>query len=263
DSACSATAYLGGVKANLGTIGVSAAVSKKNCTAMNDPENHVDSIARLFQLKGKSILKSGQDPTICQDIARQLIFGDTGKNLQVILGGGRKKFLPKEVVDEEGKRGERSDGANLIEEWKKQKERAGVRIRETASNTYYRIEAGKNRKTRLSSRISSEQRSRFLALHCTTVRSKYDAKDDDVWPFPSRTPLGPTVETIRETASNTYYRIEAGKNRKTRLSSRISSEQRSRFLALHCTTVRSKYDAKDDDVWPFPSRTPLGPTVET
>ncbi|CAG9824655.1 unnamed protein product [Phaedon cochleariae] len=159
DSACSATAYLGGVKANLGTIGVSAAVSKKNCTAMNDPENHVDSIARLFQLKGKrsglvtntkvthaspagvyahtayrnwesdtSVLKSGLDPTTCQDIARQLIFGDTGKNLQVILGGGRKKFLPKEEVDEEGKRGERSDGANLIEEWKKQKERAGVRF---------------------------------------------------------------------------------------------------------------------------------------
>lgn len=32
---------------------MSAAVKKRNCTAMRNKENHVDSIARLFQLKGK------------------------------------------------------------------------------------------------------------------------------------------------------------------------------------------------------------------
>ncbi|KAG5886731.1 hypothetical protein JTB14_027153 [Gonioctena quinquepunctata] len=157
DSACSATAYLCGVKANLGTIGVTAAVNLKNCTAMNNVENKVDSIARLFQMRGKKtglvtttrvthaspagiyahtasrhwesdtkVLKSDEDPQTCEDIAHQLIFGETGKNLQVILGGGRKKFIPREEEDEEGDGGERSDHVNLIEQWKKQKERIGA-----------------------------------------------------------------------------------------------------------------------------------------
>ncbi|XP_074039693.1 membrane-bound alkaline phosphatase-like [Leptinotarsa decemlineata] len=156
DSACSATAYLGGVKANLGTIGVSAAVRPNNCTAMNDVENHVDSIARLFQLKGKktglvttmrvthaspagvyahtasrhwesdrNVLNRNMDPQTCEDIAHQLIFGKTGRNLQVILGGGRKKFLPKGEKDEESKTGERYDHLDLIKEWQKQKEVSG------------------------------------------------------------------------------------------------------------------------------------------
>lgn len=54
----------------------------------------------------------------CHDIAYQLVNGETGKNLNVILGGGRKNFLPKEVTDEEGGRGERLDGNNLIEQWR-------------------------------------------------------------------------------------------------------------------------------------------------
>lgn len=37
------------------------------------------------------------------------------------MGGGRQKLLPRSVVDEEGSRGQRLDGKNLIEEWKKQK----------------------------------------------------------------------------------------------------------------------------------------------
>ncbi|KAJ8923112.1 hypothetical protein NQ315_001665 [Exocentrus adspersus] len=158
DSACSATAYLGGVKANLGTIGVSAAVNKKNCTAMNEVENQVQSIARLFQLKGKrtglvtttrvthaspagvyahtadrhwesdtSIIKAGLDPAECHDIAKQLVYGETGRNLNVVMGGGRKNFLPSTVYDEEGHPGLRSDNLNLIDEWQKQKEALGAK----------------------------------------------------------------------------------------------------------------------------------------
>lgn len=38
--------------------------------------------------------------------------------LKVILGGGRQKFLPKDVVDPEGgDNGRRDDGENLIETW--------------------------------------------------------------------------------------------------------------------------------------------------
>nr|CAI5831604.1 unnamed protein product [Callosobruchus analis] len=74
-----------------------------------------------------NVLNAELDPKQCRDIAYQLIFGETGKNLQVILGGGRKKFLPKEVTDEEGNTGSRSDDLNLIQEWKKQKKEMGAK----------------------------------------------------------------------------------------------------------------------------------------
>ncbi|CAG9774068.1 unnamed protein product [Ceutorhynchus assimilis] len=149
DSACSATAYLGGVKANLGTIGVTAAVQPKNCTAARLKENRVDSLARIFQLDGRKtglvtttrvthaspagiyahtsnrhwesdsdVIKSGKNPSDCEDIAHQLVFGETGQNLNVILGGGSKYFLPQ--TDEQGIR---LDQENLIEEWQNIKKR--------------------------------------------------------------------------------------------------------------------------------------------
>jgi alkaline phosphatase len=54
DSACSATAYLGGVKANEGTIGVNAKVSRGNCEQMQDDSTHVYSIAKKFLDNGRS-----------------------------------------------------------------------------------------------------------------------------------------------------------------------------------------------------------------
>lgn len=54
DSACSATAYLGGVKANLATIGVTAAVKRKDCKASTNAANHVPSISVWAQNAGKS-----------------------------------------------------------------------------------------------------------------------------------------------------------------------------------------------------------------
>lgn len=65
DSACSATAYLCGVKANTGTIGVSANVGRKKCIAMADKNNHVFSLAKWAQDKDmatgkhKSLVKFG------------------------------------------------------------------------------------------------------------------------------------------------------------------------------------------------------------
>lgn len=157
DSACSATAYLCGVKANYGTLGVSAAVHRDDCGPMNNQSNHVSSIGRWSQLAGKStgiitttrithaspagvyshtaerdwesdldVEEAGMNATQCLDIASQLVYGDTGINFDVILGGGRKKFLPNGVKDEENQAGERLDGVNLIEEWKKLKSNLGV-----------------------------------------------------------------------------------------------------------------------------------------
>lgn len=149
DSACSATAYLGGVKSNFGTIGVTADVEKGDCSAQEKPENQVDSILAWAQAAGKStgivtttrvthaspagsyahvanrkwecdedVRKREAHPDRCSDIAEQLVLSEPGLKIDVILGGGRKKFLPKSVKDSEGKSGERRDGKNLIESWK-------------------------------------------------------------------------------------------------------------------------------------------------
>ncbi|CAL4124417.1 unnamed protein product, partial [Meganyctiphanes norvegica] len=52
DSACSSTAYLCGVKGNLGTIGVDVNVNRENCSAMNNPEFQTPSIAKWYQVSG-------------------------------------------------------------------------------------------------------------------------------------------------------------------------------------------------------------------
>jgi alkaline phosphatase len=39
----------------------------------------------------------------------------------VILGGGRREFLPTNSTDEDGKRGARTDGLDLIAKWKSDK----------------------------------------------------------------------------------------------------------------------------------------------
>ncbi|HXG83931.1 MAG TPA: alkaline phosphatase [Pyrinomonadaceae bacterium] len=53
------------------------------------------------------------------DLARQLIEFNYGDGLEVALGGGRSKFLPKETPDPEytDRTGERTDGRNLPNEW--------------------------------------------------------------------------------------------------------------------------------------------------
>ncbi|KAL0275004.1 UNVERIFIED_CONTAM: hypothetical protein PYX00_002998 [Menopon gallinae] len=146
DSACSATAYLGGVKGNIGTIGVNGRVKKQDCDASLLPSNRVDSIAAWAQKAGKSaglvttarvthaspagtftyiadrdweadsdVMRDGKDPKKCEDIAKQLITRSPGKDFNVILGGGRKNFLPKN--DPVLGKGVRKDGVNLIKTW--------------------------------------------------------------------------------------------------------------------------------------------------
>jgi hypothetical protein len=51
DAACSATAYLCGVKNNKGTIGVTARVKLDDCISMNNASNQVSSIVKWFQVK--------------------------------------------------------------------------------------------------------------------------------------------------------------------------------------------------------------------
>ncbi len=53
------------------------------------------------------------------DIARQMIEFGYGDGIEVALGGGRSKYMPKETTDPEYTtlKGERLDGRNLIQEW--------------------------------------------------------------------------------------------------------------------------------------------------
>lgn len=146
DSACTATAYLCGVKAQEGTIGVNGAVPRGDCKAMMDESKHVDSIAKWAMDAGKwaglvtttrvthaspagvyahiaerdwesdtdVTADCGEDSEV-PDIAYQLIKGEVGSKLKLVLGGGRKNFVDKNLADW----GKRSDGWNLIEEFQK------------------------------------------------------------------------------------------------------------------------------------------------
>ncbi|MBC7900760.1 MAG: alkaline phosphatase [Saprospiraceae bacterium] len=53
------------------------------------------------------------------DLARQMLDFPYGDGLEVALGGGRTKYLPKELKDPEypARTGERIDGRNLTQEW--------------------------------------------------------------------------------------------------------------------------------------------------
>ncbi|KAH8348876.1 hypothetical protein KR084_012104 [Drosophila pseudotakahashii] len=151
DSACTATAYLCGVKTNIVALGITAAVTFNNCSGSEDPANQVDSIAAWAQAAGKAtgivttttlthaspsgayakttnrffesdtdIVTYGEgqnDPATCTDIATQLITKAPGKNFDVMLGGGIGKFLPNTITDPFNKKGERSDGVNLLSRW--------------------------------------------------------------------------------------------------------------------------------------------------
>ncbi|XP_055710076.1 alkaline phosphatase-like [Phlebotomus papatasi] len=162
DSACSATAYLGGVKANYATLGVTASVALNDCSAENRTTNHVASIAEWAQRNQMStgfvtttevtnaspaglyshsanrnwendrqLIADGGNPDTCTDIARQLIHGKIGEKLNVIMGGGRRHFLPEWETDIDGLPGTRGDGVNLIKQWKRHHRKHVARYAET------------------------------------------------------------------------------------------------------------------------------------
>ncbi|NXW76947.1 PPBT protein, partial [Hirundo rustica] len=148
DSAGTATAYLCGVKANEGTLGVSAGVTRDRCNTTKGQE--VTSILRWAKEAGKAVgivtttrvthatpsaayahsanrdwYSDGEMPPDaleggCKDIARQLV--ENIPEIEVILGGGRKYMYPKNVSDveyphEDKHRGTRLDGRNLVQAW--------------------------------------------------------------------------------------------------------------------------------------------------
>jgi alkaline phosphatase len=148
DSAPSATAILAGVKTGNGVIGLGPEARPGECTTGRDAE--LPSIMALAQRSGRatgiistarithatpaatyahtadrdweadSKLTPEAKASGCIDIARQLIEGPVGSRLNLVLGGGRQMFLPANIADPEyaDQRGLRTDGRNLIEEWR-------------------------------------------------------------------------------------------------------------------------------------------------
>ncbi|XP_063825793.1 alkaline phosphatase-like [Ostrinia nubilalis] len=164
DSACSGTAYLTGVKANSGTVGLSAAVKRGDCEGQRDGVHSVTGLMDWAQKAGKStgvvtttrvthatpaasyahsadrrweadsdLPKKGLH---CEDIASQLVRGNVGSRINVVLGGGRRNFFPNRERDAEGYRGHRSDGKDLIREWLLKKRSFGV----SAKYVYNRVD---------------------------------------------------------------------------------------------------------------------------
>ncbi|XP_069829501.1 intestinal-type alkaline phosphatase 1-like [Dendropsophus ebraccatus] len=144
DSAGTGTAYLCGVKANSGTVGVSAAATYNNCETANG--NEVQSILHRAKKAGKSVgivtttrvqhaspaaayahsanrdwysdneMSTAMTDKGCKDIAYQLVHNT---DINVILGGGRAYMTPNGTPDPEysTERGLRRDNLNLTKMW--------------------------------------------------------------------------------------------------------------------------------------------------
>lgn len=152
DSACTATALFSGVKNNYGTLGVTSSVQYGNCTAEQITDYHLENIFKWAQDSGKATgivtttrlthatpaaayAKSahrnwehdGVTPKGCLDIAHQMVYSDVGRNIKVILGGGRNQFLPTKKKNSV-KGGFRNDERNLIDEWLAQRSKTGSSV---------------------------------------------------------------------------------------------------------------------------------------
>lgn len=155
DSACSAVAFLAGVKTNNRLLGLNANVLSRQCVV--NEADHVDSILAWAQKSKKATgietttrithatpagayahvahrdwENNGAISSACRntpgvtDIAHQLVYNQEAMNLKVILGGGRRHFRNSTVTDEEGANGARTDGRDLIDEWLEERNKQGT-----------------------------------------------------------------------------------------------------------------------------------------
>lgn len=155
-SSCAANALMHGIKNNRRGIGVSANVLSSQCHFEESDRTY--SIASWAQKEGKatglvtntrvthatpasiyahvSERDWESDNSISQecrddpnnsnvDIAYQLVHGEEGKPLKVILGCGRRNFINSTINDDEARPGSRVDGKNLIDEWLNDRSKEG------------------------------------------------------------------------------------------------------------------------------------------
>ncbi|XP_044739893.1 alkaline phosphatase-like [Chrysoperla carnea] len=154
-SAC-ATALMCGVKTNFETVGLDARGRFENC--YSSFTSRVTSLIDWAQQAGKSTgivtntrishatpaalyahspSRYWEDDSkvppgarkSCKDITRQLIENDPGRNINVLLGGGRRHWLPKVARDPEQteEEGRRLDGRNMIDDWVRDKKKRNLK----------------------------------------------------------------------------------------------------------------------------------------
>lgn len=141
DSAGTAVAFLSGIKTKAGVLGVDETLRKGNCSDV--AAARVDSIGDLAHSMGKSVgiistarithatpaalyahaadrnfENDAKQPKDCDvpDIAAQLLRQMITGAVDLAFGGGRRNFLPRESIDQEGTPGKRRDGRNMISE---------------------------------------------------------------------------------------------------------------------------------------------------
>ena len=145
DSAGTMTAMVTGVKTDVGVLSQAEGVSRGNCASTKD-QNLVTSL----ELAAMAGLSTGVVSTArithatpaatyahapernwesdadlpaeaiangCSDIASQLLSFNSGNGINVVMGGGRRAFIPNTVTDPEGKSGKRLDNRDLTVEW--------------------------------------------------------------------------------------------------------------------------------------------------
>ncbi len=141
DSAGTSTAMNTGVKTKAGVIGLSEHARRGECADVKSAT--VKSFAEIMHAEGKSIgfvttarithatpaagyahsadhgwEDDSKIPEGCgqKDIALQLFDKMISGQVDIAMGGGRRHFIPQDSMGEEGKKGQRADGRNLIKE---------------------------------------------------------------------------------------------------------------------------------------------------
>ncbi len=145
DSAGTMTAMVTGVKTDVGVLSQAEGVNRGNCAsttgqnlvtslelaAMAGLSTGVVSTARITHAtpaatyahapernwESDADLPAEAVTNGCKDIASQLLDFDFGNGLNVVMGGGRRAFIPNTMTDPEGKSGKRLDNRNLTDEW--------------------------------------------------------------------------------------------------------------------------------------------------
>jgi len=145
DSAGTMTAMVTGVKTDVGVISQAEGVSRGNCASTSGQDlmtslelasvaglsTGVVSTARITHAtpaatyahspernwESDADLPAEAITNGCKDIAAQLLDYSYGSGVNVVMGGGRRAFIPDTVTDAEGKTGKRKDGRDLTAEW--------------------------------------------------------------------------------------------------------------------------------------------------
>lgn len=145
DSAGTMTAMMTGVKTKAGVINIAPDTDRANCdtatgyelkTALEMAEEKglstgIISTARVTHATPAATyakvpernwesddgLSDEAKAAGCKDIATQLVELEAGDGIDVVMGGGRRHFIPETVTDSEGKSGKRTDGRDLTSEW--------------------------------------------------------------------------------------------------------------------------------------------------